>query len=362
MSLRNKVVFVDPDDDSCPYWWPALVVPKEHLHLFQQTINEQVPVNGTDLVVCYFEDGSFSVVPQNAVKPFSLTSEPYRSYQRDPETKKAFITDRAVIRATKFYTEGIVPLAFTWLHSSTSTDGRLIESGEDIEIEFVETASDVNEKSAKSEKVVSGDKNIEKTENKATSRISEKNQVDRSDSARHNKTNNVDSARYKDKSNNDRSNNDKNYSDKSNNTSNTSKSNNTNNTNKSSITGKSNDSSITGKSNTVDFVENDYYRNLESKSYNSQKGKKKRNLEGDFYSSDTKRDKEFTQVNSPTGKQQQTEKTEEAVESFLSKNSFFLTSSQPAATFVEFKVIKSLFPLPKIQLIKKILADGIKRM
>ena len=127
MSLKQKVVFVDPEDDSCPYWWPALIVPTEYIHLFQQSISEPVPLTSTDLVVCYFEDGSFSVVPEDAIRAFNVEKEPFISYRTHPEYGKRFLADRAVIRALKFCTEGMVPLSFTWLHSSAGADGRLME-------------------------------------------------------------------------------------------------------------------------------------------------------------------------------------------------------------------------------------------
>lgn len=131
MSLRERVVFVDPEDDSCPYWWPALIVPTEYIHLFQQSISEPVPLTSTDLVVCYFEDGSFSVVPEDAIRAFNVEKEPFVSYRSHPEYGRRFVTDRAVIRALKFCTEGMVPLSFTWLHSSAGSDGRLMEHKQD---------------------------------------------------------------------------------------------------------------------------------------------------------------------------------------------------------------------------------------
>ena len=136
MTLRNQVVFVDPDDESCLYWWPALIVPHEHLHLFQPTNGETI--GSSDLVVCYFEDGSFSVVPQNAVKPFSTSSDPFKMYIRHPEIKHTFLSDRAVIRATKFIRDGIVPLSFSWLHSRVGLDGKLIEDSETPSVQNVQ--------------------------------------------------------------------------------------------------------------------------------------------------------------------------------------------------------------------------------
>lgn len=56
---RRKVVFVDPDDPTAPYWWPAMVVPADEIAIFKQTMDTNVrePGRGEHLV-CYFEDAS----------------------------------------------------------------------------------------------------------------------------------------------------------------------------------------------------------------------------------------------------------------------------------------------------------------
>jgi hypothetical protein len=124
-ALRQKVVFVDPEDPGCPFWWPALIVPKEFLHLFPST--DQSGSGGSDeIVVCYFEDGSFSVVPQTAIQPFSLKNGLYLKYKNDSRIGQAFLQDRAVLRATRFCIEGTVPQAFSWL-TTTSNGSRAKE-------------------------------------------------------------------------------------------------------------------------------------------------------------------------------------------------------------------------------------------
>ena len=334
MSLRSKVVFVDPDDDSCPYWWPALVVPNEYLHLFQQTINEQVPVNGTDLVVCYFEDGSFSVVPESAIKPFSPSREPFTLYQKDPATRKVFLTDRAVIRATKFCTDGIVPLAFTWLHPNTGTDGRLIENNEEIEIgvvDGVERKEESNEIKSKNYKMVNDKKNdIEKIQN--TKRTSnEKIKITQNDSkvlsSEKNKIVLFEKPKIKEIV--------KNYS--------------------------------SDKNPSIENIKSEellesHHKN-ETKIVINHKGKRKRNIENEVADKsstaeyNTKTEKEMSNSNSPPRNLHE-KSTEASVETFtMSRNSLFLNPNQSTVNISEFKVIKSLFPTPKIQIIKKILGE-----
>ncbi|CAG8627782.1 4294_t:CDS:2 [Ambispora gerdemannii] len=82
-STRKKVVFVDPDDPAAPHWWPAIVVPRAEITQFKQRMDYDVryPEEGTDLV-CYFEDASFSIVPEKDQKPFDTSLPPYTTYLR----------------------------------------------------------------------------------------------------------------------------------------------------------------------------------------------------------------------------------------------------------------------------------------
>ncbi|PJF16640.1 hypothetical protein PSACC_03553 [Paramicrosporidium saccamoebae] len=116
---RSRLVFVDPEDDTLPYWWPALIVLPSEYDMFHETMDSTVcGVLPAECLVCYFEDASFSVVPRNAVVPFSPEREPYLSYARNI---RRFVGDLGVARAGRFWTAGEIPEGFKWL--------RLLETG-----------------------------------------------------------------------------------------------------------------------------------------------------------------------------------------------------------------------------------------
>jgi hypothetical protein len=53
---NRQVVFVDPDDDTQQYWWPAMLIPPTEYQRFEKqkiTIPKE-----NEILVCYFEDGS----------------------------------------------------------------------------------------------------------------------------------------------------------------------------------------------------------------------------------------------------------------------------------------------------------------
>ncbi|KAK9711725.1 hypothetical protein K7432_007623 [Basidiobolus ranarum] len=72
----------------------------------------QEPKKGEHLV-CYFEDGSFSIVPETEVVPFSPVLPPYTNYIRGGAD--GFLNDKAVMLATLYWETGIVPPTFTWV-------------------------------------------------------------------------------------------------------------------------------------------------------------------------------------------------------------------------------------------------------
>ncbi|KAJ1984983.1 hypothetical protein H4R34_000327 [Dimargaris verticillata] len=58
-SPKRQLVFVDPDDEEAPYWWPAMVVANDDLAVFSQSISNFTDKPGKgEYLVCYFEDGS----------------------------------------------------------------------------------------------------------------------------------------------------------------------------------------------------------------------------------------------------------------------------------------------------------------
>ncbi|EGF77604.1 expressed protein [Batrachochytrium dendrobatidis JAM81] len=115
---RHALVFVDPDDSDTPYWWPAMVVPHSEYSLFKQTMGPDVELPGEgQLLVCYFEDGSFSVVSETDTLPFGPASPPYTSYLAGSSAAE-FRKDKAVLLATDYWHSGTVPSFFTWLGSA----------------------------------------------------------------------------------------------------------------------------------------------------------------------------------------------------------------------------------------------------
>jgi len=115
---RRKVVFVNPDDDHYLYWWPALVVPEIEYNLFKQSYDDsnnfKIP-NENEILVCYFEDGSFSVIPESDSVPFSPNIPPYTKYLADPNISQAFKNDKAVKLAKLYLETGEIPSTFLWL-------------------------------------------------------------------------------------------------------------------------------------------------------------------------------------------------------------------------------------------------------
>ncbi|KAI9331533.1 hypothetical protein DFJ73DRAFT_70035 [Zopfochytrium polystomum] len=116
VSANRRVVFVDPDDENALWWWPALVVPPKEFQQFRQTMGIEIeePKDG-EYLVCYFEDGSSSVVPEGAAMPFCPTKPPYTTYSNG-RNGPAFLEDNAVRLATEYWTNGTAPPSFIWLH------------------------------------------------------------------------------------------------------------------------------------------------------------------------------------------------------------------------------------------------------
>lgn len=69
-------------------------------------------VGPDERLVCYFEDGSFSVIPSSAMVPFSPEKEPFLSYVRNI---RRFTNDLGVMRAVRFWESAQVPEGFKWL-------------------------------------------------------------------------------------------------------------------------------------------------------------------------------------------------------------------------------------------------------
>ncbi|KAJ3119103.1 hypothetical protein HDU96_000018 [Phlyctochytrium bullatum] len=119
-SPKRRVVFVDPDDAEAPWWWPALVVLPSEFEKFRRSVDSDVaePKDG-EYLVCYFEDGSYSVIPESDAVPFNPQLPPYTIYVSGKDGSR-FKSDNAVKLATQYWTTGVPPPAFAWLNDSAA--------------------------------------------------------------------------------------------------------------------------------------------------------------------------------------------------------------------------------------------------
>lgn len=138
--MVSVVVFVDPDDDSCPYWWPAVIVDQKIWKdpAFAHSDLTTGMDSASDVLVCYFEDGSFSIVPKTATKSFHPKQEPFLRYAT---TVSSFLTDPAVVSALQFYqSEGREQVP--WLPPPIPSSGKTAEPIIDVLSEDPATASE----------------------------------------------------------------------------------------------------------------------------------------------------------------------------------------------------------------------------
>lgn len=104
------IVFVDPQDPCEEFWWPAVVVnPAEREHFFSE-MGEPIAINN-DILVCYFEDASYSAVKNSEITPFARDAEPFVSYL----SNKTFLKTKGAKNMLSFIDEGKVPSKFKWL-------------------------------------------------------------------------------------------------------------------------------------------------------------------------------------------------------------------------------------------------------
>ncbi|CAG8532196.1 10149_t:CDS:2 [Paraglomus occultum] len=119
---RRKVVFVDPDDSEVPYWWPALVVPRKEIDAFKEKVDYFTKYPGErEKLVCYFEDGSYSIVPEEALLPFDTSIPPFTTYVQGPNSD-LFLRDKAVMDAIAYFDNGVVPQVFKWLRAADEAE------------------------------------------------------------------------------------------------------------------------------------------------------------------------------------------------------------------------------------------------
>lgn len=105
-----NIVFVDPQDPNEKFWWPAIVVNDHELDHFFSEMGEPIPTNN-DILVCYFEDASYSAVKTTEITPFTRDKEPFVSYLKN----KAFLKTRGAKNMLSYIDENKIPGKFKWL-------------------------------------------------------------------------------------------------------------------------------------------------------------------------------------------------------------------------------------------------------
>ncbi|KAJ3371489.1 hypothetical protein HDU91_005131 [Kappamyces sp. JEL0680] len=113
----HAIVWVDPQDEKAKYWWPALVIPASLFHLMDPSVTLPT-AQSTELLVCYFEDASFSVVPASDTMAFSPFSHPFQDWSNH----QSFRSDRGVMLAMQYWQSHILPKHITFLSQQGGAD------------------------------------------------------------------------------------------------------------------------------------------------------------------------------------------------------------------------------------------------
>lgn len=142
----SKIILVDPQDKAERFWWIGIVVDKDDYKLFYSEMGgdfadldenlknnvqkHSVPQNALNqstlepcaehesMLVCYFEDGSFSFVNKNEIMELKMDEPPFTEWIKD----KSFKNSRAVKNLYKFLDDKI-PAKFKWLKKKRKMNG-----------------------------------------------------------------------------------------------------------------------------------------------------------------------------------------------------------------------------------------------
>lgn len=81
----RHVVFVDPMDDSEPWWWPAMLVPEPE-------VDDSMPQVRNGLRVArFFADNSYMLVDPARTAPFRPEASPFADFANAAETRRPLI-------------------------------------------------------------------------------------------------------------------------------------------------------------------------------------------------------------------------------------------------------------------------------
>lgn len=110
--MQPEIVFVDPQDPSEPFWWPAIIVtPPEYDHFFK-LMGEPIDVHDS-ILVCYFEDASYSVASASEIKRYKADDPFFIRYFESKE----FLKTKGAKMFLKYVNENKIPSKFKWLKS-----------------------------------------------------------------------------------------------------------------------------------------------------------------------------------------------------------------------------------------------------
>lgn len=106
-----QIVFVDPQDKKEKFWWPGIIVDQEEYDSFFKEMGEPVTIENDCVLVCYFEDASYSSVKKDDIKMYDHNDPDIIQWMEDKKYKKT----RAIKAMLAFLDDNKIPTKFKWL-------------------------------------------------------------------------------------------------------------------------------------------------------------------------------------------------------------------------------------------------------
>lgn len=110
--MHTEIVFVDPQEPSEQFWWPGIIVPPHDYDHFFKQMGDPIDVQDS-ILVCYFEDASYSAVNSTEIKPFSPEDPFFIDYFKSKE----FMKTKGAKILLKYLEENKIPNKFKWLRN-----------------------------------------------------------------------------------------------------------------------------------------------------------------------------------------------------------------------------------------------------
>lgn len=107
----SQIIFVDPQDPLEKYWWSAITVPPSDYDHFFNEMGETITIEKDSVLVCYFEDASYSSVKKEDILVYDENDSKVSTMLLD----KKFAKCRAIKSMLNYINEGKIPTKFKWL-------------------------------------------------------------------------------------------------------------------------------------------------------------------------------------------------------------------------------------------------------